>query len=219
MRRATLIAALLGLGCGSTPLPSPLVQSVSPTEAPANVPTAITVQLQPAFPMTFDYAQRTVTLDTQVTLRLGDRELSVESVEAQRLTAVVPAGLPLGTQDLRVTLADGREGVLSPGFTVLPAPDAAFTFDAIADQVVGQPFSITIHAAGSDAATFEDTVTLASSKGTLLPRTSGRFTAGVRTEQITLDQPGLNWVTATDAAGRKGSSATFNVRPKTQVNP
>lgn len=219
MRRATLIAALLGCGCGSTPLPSPLVESVSPTEAPTNVPTAITVQLQPAFPMTFDYAQRTVTLDTQVTLRLGDRELTVEGVEAERLTAVVPAGLPLGTQDLRVTLADGREGVLSPGFTVLAAPSAAFTFDEIPDQVVGVPFPITIHAAGSDATTFEGTVTLASGKGSLLPLTSGRFTAGVRIEQVTLDKPGLNWVTAMDSTGRQGSSATFHVRNKAQVSP
>lgn len=218
MRRVALIAALLGCGCGSSP-PPPLVQSVSPSQAPTNVPTEITVRLEAVFPMTFDYGKRTVDLNTQVTVRLGGQELLVEGVEAQRLTALVPAGLPVGAQELLVTLADGREGALTPGFTVLPAPEAAFTFDPIPDQLVGEPFSITLHASGPDAARFEGTVTLESGKGRLSPRTSGSFTAGVHTEQITIDQPGLNWVTATDADGNQGSSAPFHVRIKAQVRP
>lgn len=218
MARAAVIAALWLCGCGST-VPTPLVRSVSPTQAPTNVPTALTVQLEPLFPMTFDYGKRTVALNTQVTLRLGDREVSVEGVEAQRLTAVVPAGLPVGAYDVRVTLADGREGVLSPGFSVLPAPEAAFTFDEIPEQIVGEPFTVTIRARGPDAPRFQATVTLGSGKGLVQPRTSGRFNAGVRTEQLTIDQPGLNWVTATDAAGNTGASDPFLVKQKAGFRP
>lgn len=218
MARAAVIAALWLLGCGST-APPPLVQSVSPAQAPTHVPTAITVQFEPSFPMTFDYGKRTVALNTQVTLRLGGREVEVESVEAQRLTAVVPAGLPLGPQEVRVTLADGREGVLSPGFTVLPAPEAAFTFDEIPEQVVDAPFTVTIRANGPNAARFQGSVTLESGKGRLLPRRSGPFTDGVRTERLTIDMPGLNWVTATDEEGNQGSSAPFHVRNKAGLSP
>jgi hypothetical protein len=216
MARAAVIGAVWLCACGSS-VPPPLIQSVSPAQAPTNVPTAITVRLEPTFPMTFDYGKRTVALDTRVTLRLGDQVLMVDTVEPQQLTAVVPAGLPAGAQEVRVTLADGREGVLSQGFTVLGAPEAAFTFDPIPEQLVGEPFTVTIRASGPDARRFEDTVRLESGKGRLLPRTSGRFNAGVRTEQLTLDQPGLNWVTATDAAGNQGSSEPFHVRNKPQV--
>jgi hypothetical protein len=218
MARVAIIGAVLLWGCGST-APPPLIQAVSPSQAPANVSTPISVQLEPSFPVTFDYGKRTVALNTQLTLRLGEREVAVEGVEAQRLTAVAPASLPPGTYEVRVTLADGREGVLPQGFTVTPAPEAAFTFDPIAEQVVGQPFSVTIRARGQDARRFEGTVTLESGKGRLLPRTSGRFTEGVRTEQLTIDLPGLNWVTATDAAGNQGASDPFHVRNKPQVMP
>jgi hypothetical protein len=218
MARVAIIGAVLLWGCGST-APPPLIQAVSPSQAPANVSTPISVQLEPSFPVTFDYGKRTVALNTQLTLRLGEREVAVEGVEAQRLTAVTPASLPPGTYEVRVTLADGREGVLPQGFTVTPAPEAAFTFDPIAEQVVGQPFSVTIRARGQDARRFEGTVTLESGKGRLLPRTSGRFTEGVRTEQLTIDLPGLNWVTATDAAGNQGASDPFHVRNKPQVMP
>lgn len=212
--RALLLGALVLCGCGST-VPSPVVQSVSPAEAPRNVPTALTVQLHPSFPATFDYGQRSVTLDTRVTLRLGEEEVAVESVGAQQLTAVVPENLlPEGAYDVRVTLADGREGVLRQGFTVQPPTEAAFSFGEIPDQFVGESFEITIRAEGPDARQFEDTVTLTSGKGQVTPRTSGRFTQGERTERVTIDSPGNNWIIATDAAGNVGVSETFVVRPR-----
>jgi len=215
MSRAVLLGVLLLCGCGSS-VPAPVVQSVSPVEAPENFPTVITVQLDPAFPAMFDYGKRTVTLDTRVTLRIGGQEVPVESVEAQRLTAVVPAGLPVGYQEVRVTLADGREGVLSPGFKVLPAIEAAFsiTVPPTEQPTVGQSFTITISKEGPDKDQFQGTVTLMSGRGRLLPRTSGSFVRGARSETITIDVPGQNWVIATDEEGNQGASKSFLVKNK-----
>lgn len=90
---------------------------------------------------------------------------------------------------------------------------SGFTFDTIEQQVRNVPFTITLRAEGSQAATYRGTVSLTSSKGTITPATAGPFVDGVLKVEVTLSQPSPQYITATDEHCNTGTSNTFMVRP------
>ena len=111
--------------------------------------------------------------------------------------------------------AQGRSGT-SNNFSVSPSGVASFTYGLVASpQTAGQAFNVTITAKdafGNTATGFASTVTLTEATGTLSPSVSGSFTAGVRTESVTLTQSrGDLRITATDGLGHTGLSNYFNV--------
>jgi uncharacterized repeat protein (TIGR01451 family) len=93
-------------------------------------------------------------VDTHHRAWLGDVELAeVTWVDATKLTATVPAGLPTGSQRLTVENALGAHGTLEKAFTVLAAP--AFSATVSVDRTtvnVGQPFTLTLALANDGGA-------------------------------------------------------------------
>jgi hypothetical protein len=100
----------------------------------------------------------TPTIDTRHRAWLGDAELSdVAWVSTTKLTAKVPAGLPVGAQKLTVENAIGGRGVLDAAFTVLEAPPFSATIAASRARVnVGQEFTLTFTVANARTADVVD---------------------------------------------------------------
>lgn len=90
---------------------------------------------------------------------------------------------------------------------------SGYQFDSIGEQVRDTPFVITLRAQGSAAATFDGTVSLSVSKGTITPTTAGPFKDGVVEVTVSVDHPSSLFITAEDAHGVTGSSNEFQVRP------
>lgn len=216
MRLVALLGAVLLCACGASGPPAPVIQSLAPAQARTSDTTSVAVQVELAFPVTFDYSLRAAQVDTRVAVSIAGSELMVESVEPGTVTVVVAPGLPVGKQDVRLTLPDGREAVLPQGFEVLPAPDKSFTLTVPDTVTAGVPFLLTIQATGPNSQTFVGTVQLLTKNGTLQPPVSGAFTAGQWSGMVTIDKPGSNWITARDTAGTWGSgtSAPFPVNSK-----
>jgi hypothetical protein len=84
-------------------------------------------------------------------------------------------------------------------------------------QTAGTPFSITItaeDASNHTVTSFTGTVNLSTTAGTISPTTSGSFSAGVRTESVTVTAPGsAQTVTVSDGNGHTGISNPFTVNP------
>jgi hypothetical protein len=106
----------------------------------------------------------------------------------------------------------------SSAFTVNPGPLDHFALSTIASpRTAGIAFSITItarDALNNTVTGFAGTVALSTTAGTISPATSGNFSAGVRTESVTLTQAGTGQtVTAADGSGHTGTSNAFTVDP------
>jgi hypothetical protein len=88
-----------------------------------------------------------------------------------------------------------------------------FTFAVIGTQHSGTAFTVTITARAADnsvATSFTGTVTLSTSSGTIAPTTSGAFSAGVRTETVTITGPYRTNQTITATGGSPSSTGTSN---------
>ena len=106
-----------------------------------------------------------------------------------------------------------------------PPPDAGlrqersglrgFRIEPVREQVRGVPFALELQAEGSEAASFQGTVTLSVDQGTIEPMVAGPFKNGsIRLEDVTVSQPGAKRViTVTDAHGNEGHSNEFQVWP------
>ena len=106
-----------------------------------------------------------------------------------------------------------------------PSPDAGlrqeraglsgFRIEPVKEQVRGVPFVLEVQAEGSEAASFQGTVTLSVDNGTIEPAVAGPFKNGsVRVEGVTVSQPGAKRViTVTDTHGNEGRSNEFRVQP------
>ncbi len=89
-----------------------------------------------------------------------------------------------------------------------------FKIDSVATQTVAAPFPVTITAQdtfNNTVSSFVSTATLTALTGTPSPATTGAFTSGRRTENVTLNLPATNnWLTIT-SSGKSGQSNLFNV--------
>ncbi|NOZ60157.1 MAG: hypothetical protein GXO74_00600, partial [Calditrichaeota bacterium] len=91
-----------------------------------------------------------------------------------------------------------------------------FSIDPIANQTVGVPFSITVTAKDASDATvtsFTGTVDISDLSGDISPTTSGNFTAGVWTGNVTISSEYTSdQITVTNSSGTEtGSSNQFDV--------
>jgi hypothetical protein len=196
-------------------------------------PVVLTLDTQ-VLPFSVDYGAPEGTQAVRLALTVGGREVRIDRYESEgRLHATVPAGLPQGPQELRVSLPDGREALSEAGIQVLPpAPEMStegegssggeqevqltgFQIEPIPDQVSGVPFRVVLRAEGPGAQHFAGQVQLTTNKGRLTSNLSGAFSSGVREELLTLDSPGANVVLTVRAGkGVTVSSNAFKVRPR-----
>jgi nitrous oxidase accessory protein NosD len=106
-------------------------------------------------------------------------------------------------------------------FDILPGEATSFVFDTIATQNAGADFSITITAKddyGNVATGYVGPATLSELTATIVPATSGNFTAGVWTDWVTIYLPHeSNIITATDG-DLTGESNSFTVNPYSVYN-
>jgi hypothetical protein len=92
-----------------------------------------------------------------------------------------------------------------------------FAFAAVGTQMSGSAFSVTITAQAQDNSTvagFTGTVALSTASGTISPTASNAFTAGVRTQSVTVSAPYTTTETITATGGtpsRTGTSAAFTM--------
>lgn len=115
----------------TTQPPTVTPTATSTTQSPTVTPTATTTAEQEylqVFSISPNEGEQTGTTNVVIqgqgflgtpTVKLGSHDLnSVSRVNSQQLTAVVPAGLPLGTYDLLVSDSQGRTVILAQAFTV-----------------------------------------------------------------------------------------------------
>ncbi len=102
-------------------------------------------------------------------------------------------------------------------FTVNPGVLHHFAIANIVTQTAGTAFNITLTAQDANNNTvtgFTNTVSLSTTAGTISPMTSGAFTAGTRTESVTVTQAGSGkTIMANDGSGHTGTSNSFTVNP------
>jgi hypothetical protein len=116
-----------------------------------------------------------------------------------------------------ISLDDGAgHTATSNTFTVNVGAVHHFAISTISSpQTTGTPFNITITAQDSNNNTvtgFAGTVSLNTTAGLISPITSGAFTSGVRTENVSVSQAGTGrTISVNDGAGHSGTSNAFTV--------
>jgi hypothetical protein len=216
--RWTSTLVLLLCACSSSELPLPSIVSVSPASMAANERIQLIIELEGALPLKVDYGEDSVAMSTSAVVTIGEQELQILGTEqgGRRLIAEVAPGLPLGSQDLRVVLEDGREAVLERGFQVTqPLNITDFSIDPVLTQFRLRPFFINIRVRGPDAELFKGPVKLSTSKGEIIPTRSGAFNAGLCVQEVRIDDTGGANITifVEDFAGRTGMSNDFRLNP------
>jgi hypothetical protein len=155
--RPAVIMALLAGACSDSGTREnvPVPAAVVPNAGYATVSTAVEISgAKFLAKATQQSSGGSSPLDTTHRAWLGNVELTgVTWVDASKLTATVPVGLPLGAQKLTVENAFGERGTLDNAFTVLAAP--AFSATVSVDRTtvnVGQPFALTLALANDGGA-------------------------------------------------------------------
>ncbi|MBF5040833.1 hypothetical protein FGE12_00395 [Aggregicoccus sp. 17bor-14] len=211
-----LLLACTLLACGQS-LPDPRILSVQPSQVAADEQATLVLRVDAVAPFEVDYNERTLAADSSATLWLGSVEIGpLERAPGGLLVGQLPAGLTQGEQDVRVVLADSRSATAPRALTIgPPRATVGFTFDPVAEQVRGQPFTVTLRAQGPSAASFNGVVLLFDGEGApLTPPVTQAFVNGECTLQVTVDRVGPSMILgARDAAGRVGYSNPFRVRP------
>ncbi|NUM77843.1 hypothetical protein HUU40_26065, partial [candidate division KSB1 bacterium] len=103
----------------------------------------------------------------------------------------------------------------SNAFNVSHAALTKFAIAPLSDQVAGQSFPLILTAQDAfdnTVTSFTGTVSIAVNTGTITPTTSSAFSAGTRTQVVTIPQAGNSkQITVNDGAGHLGTSNQFNV--------
>lgn len=217
-----LLPMLLALLCACEPLPplEPLppafsILSISPTEQNALEAQDVTVKLDVEPRFLVDFSTRTARMIEKPELHLGTSKVSLTYQGHGVFHGTVPPGLNADTYDVRVSMGDGREATLDAAYRVTEY--LSFWIEPIVDQRQGEPFTITIHAEGTNAERFQGTVEVVVYKdGSELfsaPRTP--FSQGVLRQEITIDAIGSSFnVRVTDDKGNSATSRSFQVISK-----
>ena len=144
-----MAALAVAVACAGDPDRTPRPTSLEPTWGDPEARTAVLIHGE-AFYVTASVSAAGPsgdTVDTRYRAWVGEVELTeVRWVDGRTLSAVVPAGLPLGPHDVVVESAAGRRGTLAGGFRVAyPAPDlrATAAFDP-PSPTVGQAVSLLV---------------------------------------------------------------------------
>jgi hypothetical protein len=134
----------------------------------------------------------------------------------ERIETVTVTG---AKQNNQIIVASSGKNGTSNYFNVDPNSIDHFTFSNISSpQTAGQSFSISIEARdlyGNKITSFNDSVNLSDKTGTLTPTSSGNFSSGSRTVDVTItNKANDDQITATHiASGKTGQSNNFNVNP------
>lgn len=215
MRRLLAITALVfATGCGSE-LPAPEIFGVSPETVTQGYTGPITLDVEAVYPTFARYGAHEIVVDTQVVVTVAGVPLNLPEVTPEGdIIGLAPFILPAGRQDVRLTLADGREAFRTEALEILPGAFAdSLSIDPIADQQQNVPFTITVRAQGGMASSFDGVVELTVNKGGIAPTISDPFTAGVLQQQVRLTAPNAEAViTVRDAAGHTAMSNVFRVQ-------
>ena len=211
--------ALLLCACGSSEPLLPSIVSVTPARLSTSECVLLEVELDGALPLKLDYGKDSVELITLTQVGIAGQSFSVQEMEDQgrRLLTELPAGLPVGKQDVRVTLQDGQQALLPGGVEVTPRLVLeTFRIDPIMTQVRNQPFTVTIRATGQDAHLFQGRVRLRSNRGTLEPSWSKPFQAGLLEQVVMIDDTGGNnvLIEMTDCDHRMVNSNEFRLEAR-----
>jgi hypothetical protein len=210
------ICLLLLAGCSGGSLPPATISSVTPMVMIASQPTPVEVQLNVELPSQVDYAEESITFQTGLRTLVGPQEVGSGLYPPGGLVrGTLATILALGTYDVVAVFADGRRAVRHDAFTVVPGSwPAGYNVDPIGNQRSGVPFSATLRATGTNAASFAGNVLLEASGGAeLVPAVSGAFDAGVRVETVTVIGTGQHVLTVSDIAGNSGQSPSFTISP------
>lgn len=219
-RRRALLLALVTTACGPGALPPPRVLSVTPDRALASDVVTLRLRTELVLPFHADFTGARATADATVTVLVGEEPLEHATYAADgTVTARLPSGFSPGTYDVSVRLGDGRGGTLPDALTIDPGrwPERYEFLTPIGDQVVGQPFLVTIRAvlAGATDVGFHGTVSLSTNKGPgkVDPRTTAPFDAGLVTERsVRILEPGQGvMLQVTDGGGQLALSNPFRV--------
>jgi hypothetical protein len=127
------VVALLGAGCSESEPESPRPLQVQPDHGSSDKASPVTISGQGFSPLVrVDYCnKKRSSVSTAFGASLGPHALQqVTFQNHQRLTALVPAGLPAGTYDLIIVDPRGRRGELADAFRISDVeldagPDAA----------------------------------------------------------------------------------------------
>jgi hypothetical protein len=218
-----LLPMLLALLCACEPLPplEPLppafrILSISPVEQNTLEAKDVTVKLDVEPRFLVDFNTRTARMIEKPELQLGTWKVPLlRYLGHGEFQGTVPPGLEVDTYDVRVSLGDGREATLSQAYTVTQY--LSFWIEPISDQLQGQPFTITIHAEGTNAERFQGTVEVVVYKdgSELFPIPRAPFSQGVLRQEITIDAIGSSFnVRVTDDKGNSATSRSFQVISK-----
>ncbi|PTL80976.1 hypothetical protein [Vitiosangium sp. GDMCC 1.1324] len=214
-----LLLALLCACATEPPLQAPTILSISPAEQLNYESKLVTVQLDTDPRFFVDYGRKSVQMIEQPTLEIGTQKVALDTYLGHgQFQGTVGPGLDVGRYDIRVTLGDGREATLSDAYEVKPwidQPVRGYWLEPIKDQNQNQPFTVTIHAAGTNAEQFEGSVTVSvydNGSTKISSIRSGSFSGGIRQEELTIDATGNNFlVVVQDDEGNGATSNSFKV--------
>jgi len=117
---------------------------------------------------------------------------------------------------ITVVRQGGSESGNSNGFDVISSNVDHFVISTIGNQVAGQAFSITIRAEDSNnnlVTNFTGTASLTDLTNTVTPKTTGNFSGGQWTGDVTITKSRDNNIVTVTSSGKAGTSNTFNVSP------
>ena len=188
--------------------PVPSTTSINPTSKTTDdVAFILTVNGTNFFPdskVRFNGSDRTTTYvnGTQLTAQILTSDLSTTGNFTVTVFNPAPGG---GTSNAQT-------------FLVQPGAIHHFRVDGFTSpQTAGTPFSITLtteDAHNNTVTGFVGTANLSTTAGTISPTTSGAFTSGVRTENVTVTLAGSGaTISVDDGIGHTGTSASFTVNP------
>ncbi len=136
------------------------------------------------------------------------------SVSANQITCQFDlAGAVPGAWNVVVINPDSQSGVRTNAFTVIPQLEH-FGFSVIGNQTAGVSFSATITAYdryNNVVNSFNGTAALSDSTGTVSPGTTGTFTAGAWTGNLTITRAQTGVTVTATSGGRSGVSNSFGV--------
>lgn len=202
------------------PLQAPRIVSISPAEQLSSEPQDVVVELDMDPRFFVDYGKKSVQMLDQPVLRIGPQTVVLGTYLGHgHFQGTVDSGLEAGRYDIKVTLGDGREAVLSDAYEVIAAEKTQFSywFDSIGPQVSGQDFTITIHVTGTNAEFYRGSVLVSTQNTRTQEMTStwrsGAFSGGERKEHVRIDDTSGDeyLIVVQDASGGLAYSNSFPV--------
>jgi len=176
----------------------------------------VKLDVEPRFHV--DYGEKAVRMIEEPVLEIGSQTVPLDTYLGHgQFQGQVGPGLAVGRYEIRVKLEEGREATLPDAYEVKPS--VGFWIGTIGDQYLNEPFTITLHAAGSDAEHFEGTVQVSlydsNLDTTLFSLPSGPFAAGLCQQEIKIDTPGDNYlIVLKDDQNNGATSNKFRVLVK-----